>query len=308
MPVLFYVSYGLCIDIFLHAWYNDFVLIIISLSVDDGERRMIMAEAKTKKKKKWPWVLLTILVIIGALVGFLCMKASSNMKIMNETIDEGLSKLSEYAEVTPVDAGEYSEIKLYGLMKFDVDQYDVSDLGNLSVMKVNMGFMQMASFIITPYEKNMPLLSMDFMYIGSNRKAYVEFYDLVKDTTDPAYVEVLDAEKALQSSYSDLEELTVDPAWYDDLLTVVLHKVSKDDARVKKLFVDSVDTYMQAASKLEQLTDEARAEKLDITQKYCDDLVSQGGVSTNVFKKELGEDTTMDFFNKVFFGTERYKK
>ena len=251
MPVLFYVSYGLCIDIFLHAWYNDFVLIIISLSVDDGERRMIMAEAKTKKKKKWPWVLLTILVIIGALVGFLCMKASSNMKIMNETIDEGLSKLSEYAEVTPVDAGEYSEIKLYGLMKFDVDQYDVRDLGNLSVMKVNMGFMQMASFIITPYEKNMPLLSMDFMYIMGKRKAYAEFYDLVPDTADPEYAKVLENIKGFQDKYSDLEELPTDPAWYDDLLTVAVHKAVKksDDARMEDMFCDAIRCYMETAMK-----------------------------------------------------------
>lgn len=306
MSVLFYVSFGLCIDIFLPAWYNNCVLIIIPQSAYDCERRIIMAKEKTGKKKKWPWVLLTILVLIGALVGFLCMKASSNMKIMNDTIDEGMKKLSEYTDVTPVDAGEYSEIKLYGLMKFDVSQYDVSELGNLSVMKVNMGFMQMASFIITPYEKNMPMLSMDFMYIGSNRKAYVEFYDLVKDTSDSAYTEVLGSLKALQSSYSDMEELAVDPAWYDDLLTVVMHKVSKDDTRVKKLFVDSVDTYMQAASGLEALSDDARAEKHEITQKYCDDLVSNGGVSTDVFKKELGEATTKDFFDKVLFGPARY--
>lgn len=267
-----------------------------------------MAKSEKVKKRKWPWVLLAILVIIGGFVGFLCAKASSNMKIMNSTIDAGLAKISEYAEVTPADAGEYSEIKIYGLMKFDVDRYDVKDLGNLSVMKVNMGFMQMASFIITPYEKNMPMLSMDFMYIVNNRKAYVEFYDLVKDTSTDEYQDVLLNLKGYKVRYSDLEDIETEPAWYDDLLSVALHKVSKDDNKVNDMFIDAVEKYMQAAEMIPLLSEEERAEKLAVTQKYCDDLVAQGGVSTDVFKKELGEATTSDFFNKVLFGPEQYSK
>ena len=46
-----------------------------------------------------------------------------------------------------------------------------------------MGFMQMVSYIITPFKKDMPMLSMDFMYILGNRKAYAEFYDFTPDTT-----------------------------------------------------------------------------------------------------------------------------
>lgn len=267
-----------------------------------------MAKDKTAKKKKWPWVLLTILVIIGALVGFLCIKASSNMKKMNSTLDAGMAKISEYAEVTPADTGEYSEIKIYGIMKFDVDRYDIKNLGNLSVMKVNMGFMQMSSFIITPYEKNMPMLSMDFMYIGSNRKAYVEFYDLVKDPSTDEYQDALLKLQGYKVRYSSLVDVETTPAWYDDLLTVALHKASKDDKTVNDMFVDAVEKYMQAAEVLPLLSGEERAEKLAITQKYCDDLVSQGGVSTDVFKKELGEATTKDFFDKVLFGPAQYSK
>lgn len=66
-------------------------------------------------------------------------------------------------------------------------------------MTVNMGFMQMVSYVITPYEKNMPLLSMDFMYIMGKRKAYAEFYDLVPDKTTPEYSEVMDAVKEFES-------------------------------------------------------------------------------------------------------------
>ena len=154
-----------------------------------------MKEQETVKKKKWPKVLLVILIIIALLAGFITFNASKNMKVMNRTLDSGMDTISRYATVTSVDAGDFSQIKIYGLMKFNVSQYEIKDLGNLSVMTVNMGFMQMVSYVITPYEKNMPLLSMDFMYIMGKRKAYAEFYDLVPDKTTPEYAGVIDAVK-----------------------------------------------------------------------------------------------------------------
>lgn len=270
-------------------------------------------ENTVKKKGRLRKVILAILLIIvllaGALAGFTALNASKNMKVMNSTLDEGMQTLSGFAEVTPVDAGEYSEIKMYGIMKFDVSQYDIKDLGNLSVMKVNMGMMQMVSYIITPYEKDMPMLSMDFMYIYGKRKAYAEFYDLTEDTSAPQYVQVMDKVRGFEGRYSDLENISTEPAWYDDLLTVVLHKAGKrkDDDKIKEMFSDAVRTYMESASGLDKLSDEAAAKKLDITQEYCDNLVEKGGVSTDVFKKNLGEEKTKDFFDKVLFGTERYK-
>ena len=110
-----------------------------------------MKDSEVKKKKKWPKVLLTIVIIIAVLAGCICFNASRNMKVMNNTLDAGMETISEYAKLTPVDAGEYKQITMYGAMKFDVSQYDIEDIGNLSVMKVNMGFMQMVSYIITHF-------------------------------------------------------------------------------------------------------------------------------------------------------------
>ncbi|MCR4794135.1 MULTISPECIES: hypothetical protein [Ruminococcus] len=268
-----------------------------------------MKNSEVKKKKRWPKVLLVIFIIIGAVIGFVCYNASKNMKVMNRTLDAGMDTISEYAKLTPVDPGEYKQIKMYGLLKFDVEQYDVEDIGNLSVMKVNMGFMQMVSYIITPYKKNMPMLSMDFMYILGKRKAYAEFYDLVSDTDSSEYEGVIEKIKGFESSYSDMEDIKTDPAWYDKYLTVVLHKAAKrdDDEKVEKMFCDAIRCYMEAAKELKPLSDAEKINKLAITQEYCDNLVDKGGVSTDVFKKQLGKDKTKDFFDKVLFGTEQYR-
>ncbi|WP_295090412.1 hypothetical protein [Ruminococcus sp.] len=269
----------------------------------------IMKDMDVKKKKKWPKVLLTIVVIGGALTGFIAYNASKNMEVMNRTIESGMETISNYAEVKSVDPGEFSQVKMYGLMKFNVSQYDVSNVGNLSVMTVNMGMMQMVSYVITPYEKNMPLMSMDFMYILGKRKAYVEFYDLVSDKNDSRFISVLDALKEFEDRYSSLENIITDPAWYDDLMTVVLHKAGKrvDDEKIEEMFCDAISTYMENAKELDELSDVEKGEKLALTQEYSDNLISKGGVSTDVFKKALGEDKTKKFFDNVFFGTERRK-
>lgn len=268
-----------------------------------------MKETGVKKKKKWPIVLLIILVIIGLLCGTIAVNASANKKVMDRTVKSGMDTLSSMAEVTAVDAGEYEEITMYGVMKFHVSQYDVKDIGNLSVMTTNMGFMQMVSYVITPYKKNMPMLSMDFMYIMGNRKAYAEFYDLVADPADPEYQSVLDNIRKFEQEYSGLEDIEAESAWYDDLRTVAMHKAvdKDDDAKMEQMFCDAVRCYMATAKDLELLSDEERTEKLEITQEYCDNLVEKGGVSTDVFKKALGEEKAKDFFNKVFFGTEKYR-
>ena len=36
---------------------------------------------------------------------------------------------------------------------------------------------------------------------------------------------------------------------------------------------------------------------------YTDGLIEKGGISTDVFKKDLGEEETKKFFDSVFFGT-----
>ena len=268
-----------------------------------------MEKQDTKKKRILPKILLVLLLIIGALVAFIGINGSRNMKVMNRTLDSGMNALSESAKVTPVDAGNYKQIKMYGLMKFDVSQYDIENTGNLSIMKVNMGFMQMVSFIITPYEKDMPMLSMDYMYILGNRKAYTEFYDLTKDSSSENYSRILDKLKEFQGRYGDLDDIQTDPAWYDDLLTVACHKSAArdNDEKVEEMFCDAIGTYIKTANENNDLSDNDRAAKLEITQKYCDDLVKNGGVSTDVFKKQLGEDKTKDFFDKVLFGTEKYR-
>lgn len=252
-------------------------------------------------------LLLIIVAIIVVIVIAVSSIGNNNVKAMNDTVDSVLAKLKENYTITPVDVGDYKEMKIYGFMKFDVEQYDIEELGNLSIMRMNaLGLMQMSTVVITPTDKNMPLLSADYMYILSNRKAYLEFYDVVAQK-DADYQTLLTALADVQKNYEHLENIETSEAWYADLLTVTSYKGGKPEADtdLKGMLLDSLDAYVSHAKQIPLLTSEEKAEKLDITVKYTDGLIEKGGISTDVFKKELGPEETKNFFDNIFFGTAK---
>ncbi|MBE5939062.1 MAG: hypothetical protein E7266_01575 [Lachnospiraceae bacterium] len=245
-----------------------------------------------------------ILTIVVALIIFVAVIAVNNTNAMNDCVDTALSEIKKHYTVTPIDAGEYEEMTIYGIMKFDVEQYNIEELGNLSIMRVNLGIMQMATVVITPKEKNAPLLSIDYMYILNNRKCYVEFYDVVA-AKDDLYNSLMDKLSEVENKYAYLENLETSEAWYAHLQTVTFYKSgsSKYDGDFKKMLSDSLYTYLENTAQFPSLTEEEKAEKLNITVDYTDGLIEKGGISTDVFKNSLGDDETKKFFDKTFFGT-----
>lgn len=261
-----------------------------------------MKKLKGKLKK----VLLICLGIIVVLIVIIAIFANKNVKVMNKTIDDTISLISQKYNVTSVQNDEYETMKVYGVMKFNVKQYDVENIGNLSVMTVNMGVMQMATFVLNPQDKNLPMVSADYMYILGKRKCYYEFYDLV-EVKDKEYDSLLTQLQQMNGAYSELKDIEMDEAWYDEFKTVGMYKSGKtsDDEALTEMLTDGMEIYINSADKLPELTDLQKKKKNDITKEYTEGLITKGGISTDAFKKSLGEDTTRDFFSKVFFGTEK---
>ena len=93
-----------------------------------------------------------ILGIIFALVLILAVSliiiSNINSKAMNSCAENALTLLENNFKVTQTDLGAQSKLKLNAMMKFKIAQYDIENLGNLSIMKMNMGIMQMLTFVI----------------------------------------------------------------------------------------------------------------------------------------------------------------
>ena len=140
-----------------------------------------------------------LLCLLALLVLYLCFSGWRNSREMEQLTNDAIETLSESFTLQEKDPGEYRKISIYKVLPFHVKQYDVEGLGNLSVMTVNIGLMQMLTFVVTPLEKDVPLLSVDYIYMLMNRKAILEFYDLTEDKEAPAYQELLSALEKIQA-------------------------------------------------------------------------------------------------------------
>jgi len=140
----------------------------------------------------------------------------------------------------------------------------------------------------------------------SNRKSYLEFYDVVQNK-DETYMQLVGKLNGVIDGYQHLADFEASEAWYEHLLSVDAYKAGKpkDDVQVELMLRESVQVYLDHAKKLPELTEEEKNEKKNITLAYTDGLIEKGGISTDVFKKELGPEVTKDFFDRVFFGTLR---
>lgn len=226
---------------------------------------------------------------------------------MDKDINATLDLISEYYTVTPIDAGEYSSLNIMGMFLFDVQQYEVEGYGNLSIMKTD-GMQQMSTIVLTPYSKELPLISTDYMYNGEGRINYVEFYEVCADADDAGYQQVLNELNVLTDRYSGLISVTPSSGWYDDIRPLGLYKMTdyKSDDIASNMLADSFRITLENSLNLPELTDEQKAAKHQAVQQYSDNLVDMGGISTDMFKMAMGVEKTKDFFNSVFFGTAKF--
>lgn len=266
-----------------------------------------MKKKSSVKKTVGLSILAAILVIIAVVGIIVAVNASRNVKAMNQSVDVILDTLRESYTVTEADVGEYSVMKLYGVMKFYVRRYDVEGIGSLAAMTVNMGVMQMSTVVLTPADRDVPLISADYMYMLGSRTCYLEFYDLVLEPDSESYAGLLKTLEAVKAAYGEFEDVTPTSAWYDSLKTVGIYKkgTHKDDKTLNAILADGVGAVADYAKTLPLLESADRAVKAEKQKAYSDGLIQNGGVSTDAFVKSLGKEATKQFFDEVLFRAGR---
>ena len=210
--------------------------------------------------------------------------------------DKLLRLLGEKYPLKALDVGEFATLKASG-MKFGVQAYHAEGLGHVSVMRAKgfFGLMRMDTLMIVPQEKDLPLYSYDRIYAMGNDTLIVELYDTL---TDPLDLSALDAVKA---AFVHLPERDPGEHWYDDIkFSQSISKKGKKalTAAFDALTVDHFDAYLNAPA-----TDvTATGKKNALSAAYVNGLLDRGGPSTDVFKKNLGEEKTAKLFKTVLFG------
>ena len=211
--------------------------------------------------------------------------------------DKLLNLIQERYPIVELPIGKYSKLKANG-MTFTVQAYRAEGLGHVSVMKAKgfFGLMKMDTLIINPTELDLPLYSYDRIYAMGNDTLIVELYDTLIGKSP---ITGLDS---LKSDYAFLPERDPGEHWYDDIkLEESLSKKGKKAQKAKfdELTMKYLECYLSASAT--PISD--AAEKKEKTNYYVEGLLNNGGPSTDVFKKSLGEEKTAKLFRKILFGT-----
>ena len=196
-----------------------------------------------------------------------------------------------------MDAGEMSALKANG-MKFSVQAYKAEGLGHVSVMcaKGFFGLMKMDTLIINPYEVDLPLYSYDRIYAAGNDTLIVELYDTLAD----AYPE--EKLEAVKAGFLDLAERDPGQHWYDSIK--LASSISKKGKKAQSSRFDELAKKHLEAYLAEGVSTAETEKKQQKAAAYVNGLLSNGGPSTDVFKKALGTEKTTRLFHEILFGVK----
>lgn len=211
--------------------------------------------------------------------------------------DKLLECISAAFPLTALDVGDMGTLKANG-MTFSVSAYRAEGLGHVSVMRAKgfFGLMKMDTLIINPTELDLPLYSYDRILAAGNDTLIVELYDTLLGEYDARTL--AEAKEAC----ADLPDRDAGEHWYDSIkLAESISKKGKKEvsARFDALAILHLHAYLSSSAT--RITDTAA--KREKASYYVEGLLTNGGPSTDVFKKTLGEEKTASLFRTVLFGT-----
>lgn len=233
----------------------------------------------------------------------------NNMERINRRINAGLDRLRRDYEVNELSVGDLKRFTVAGRVHV-VSQYEIVGVGNLLVMtNPEPGPMQMDTFTLTPYFKNLPLFTSDYMYFEDKRMFLNEIYNLV-DYQDELYLGYIEKFAENCKKHEHLPAMPLKPCWYDEIRPVVIAKTTapENDDEIFELFMSNLETFIEMEKASPLLDEEQYKAKWSKNYEYARSLVEDGGVSTDLFVKSLGADKTKEFFYSIFFAPDKYRK
>lgn len=216
--------------------------------------------------------------------------------------DAVLNIIASSFPLREIDTGEFHSFKASG-MKFTLSSYSAEGLGWVSVMKAKgfFGLMKMDTLIVTPFSKDMPLLSYDRIVAMGNDTLIIEAYDTTLNKSDLSSLEKINA------SFSSLPERDPGSHWYDSIkLSVSVSKKGKAKTEGKSLdeyTKEYIKGYIRLSSTSISVDPKLKKEKNAL---YSEGLLENGGPATDVFIKTMGKEKTAEVFRSFLFGTDRF--
>ena len=215
------------------------------------------------------------------------------------TIDLMLKLFNEKYEINEIDVGEFKNIKA-GPMKFEISQYNIKNVGNLSIMKGSamLGLMKMDTMILCSFSKDAPIFSYDRIHAMGNDTLIYELYD--------SYINPLDLTSLgnVKQEYSEIPNYELKKCWYDEIKlpeSVSKRAKGKLAKNMNNLVIDYFKEYLNI---LDNAPECDVCNKKPLVDKYTQGLLTNGGSSTDVFIKYIGKEKTTELFEKILFASK----
>ena len=244
-----------------------------------------------------------------AILGAPMTSREENAQMIDARIEAGLSLLRKHYAVNEQAVDQVLASPVIGGRPHHARRFDIEGVGNLLVMTVKEADAnQLSSFVITPYAKNLPLFSTDYVYSGDKRFFLIELYDLAV-RQDSVYCHGIESFAALASSWDDMPDFPTRPCWYDDIRPVCIAKTPtrEQDELALRRFLEALQLFIDIEQNTPALSGEDLKRKWQLNKDYADRLIDEGGVSTDLFTEALGAENTRRFFDEVFFAPACYR-
>ena len=200
-----------------------------------------------------------------------------------------ISLISKAYTLTERENGELSDFEANGTA-FHAVSYDAEGFGFISVMTARdpAGNAVMETVIVNPFEKDVPMLSFDGIYMGENNTFMMELYDTTLEhafNTEPVTAAVPEQAAA---------EGTEETYWYDDWL--LFQWTGAEEAPV----LSALTAYFGETLEMPACDP---GEKKAAAAVYTENLLEHGGLATDMIKAAIGEEKTAVLLREVLFGT-----
>lgn len=250
-------------------------------------------------------LLFTIITILLSIFIYIVFR---NTKLVYKSIEDIINLIKSKYSLKSIDIGEFKKLTAYGVISFNSEIYHIKDLGILSILTSNLGFMQLFTLQIVPFEKDLPLLTVDIMYMFNKRIFFIEIYDLMLDNKNAEYKSFLNQVEEVKKNFSEFENFKVKENWYTQLLSGLLSKkyTIKDEQKFVELLNKIITMFIEYSIKEKKI--ENLEKKVALVEGFGNKLVDKSGISTDMFKRLFGVDRTRKFLGNVLFGYYTFKE
>ena len=250
-------------------------------------------------------ILFTVITILLSIFIYIIFR---NKKLVNKSIKDIIKIIESKYSLKHIDIGELRQLTAYGMISFNSEIYHIENLGILSILTSNLGFMQLFTLQIVSFEKDLPLITIDIMYMLNKRVFLIEIYDLMIDNQNSDYKLFLNKIEDIKKSYSDFTNFEVKKSWHLDYLSGVVNKKygTKDEQKFIDLLNQIMNIFIEYSTTAKKIQNIGK--KISLVEDFGNKLVDKGGISTDMFKRLFGIEKTRKYLGNVLFGYYTFKE